>query len=405
MKIGVVVHGPFIVDSGYALKIIDFLKDYGEVRARLGGTMGRTAVHDAHLEDLIDISTKRLPSESVDKFQEEKSDVIFLINSGKSNVTGHAFGYKVFNKSKSKPMLIQIERPGEEDGSVIPWRKSLRPLAEEIAHKMGLKVVTPDVIMNEIFADGTDCSNDDPNKDYLNKNEDSNHLNQNTDSNQNKKEAGSKIYRKLVGVSPDENIFLNGIVIGKSTQEEVILVAEEGIITEIIGGELKEHGVEKLGQIELHKAIVKTGLLRRSTVNPRIVKSRDWTGKFKVAFLNHAAEDIYRLKDADLVVTIGDDTTLVAADILYRFDVPIIGITDGDVDQVVESGFKSSGSMIVELESGWDDIIGNRIFSELFNGLETIQIEDIENFKKELLQLIDNTSAQYYIKETETVEV
>ena len=80
--------------------------------------------------------------------------------------------------------------------------------------------------------------------------------------------------------------------------------------------------------------------------------------KFKIAFLNHAAEDIYRLKDADLVVTMGDDTTLVAADILYRFEVPIIGITDGDVDQVVESGFKSSGSMIVELESGWDDIIG-----------------------------------------------
>ncbi len=92
MKIGVVVHGPFIVDSGYALKIINFLKEYGEVRARLGGTMGRTAVHDAHLEDLIDISTKRLPSESIDIFQEEDSDIIFLINSGQSDVTGHAFG-------------------------------------------------------------------------------------------------------------------------------------------------------------------------------------------------------------------------------------------------------------------------------------------------------------------------
>jgi hypothetical protein len=380
MKIGVVVHGPFIVDSGYALKIIDFLKEYGEVHARLGGTMGRTAVHDAHLEDLIDISTKRLPSESIDIFQEEGSDIIFLINSGKSDVTGHAFGYKVFKKSESKPKLIQIERPGEVDGCVIPWRKSLKPLAEEIAAKMGLKVVTPNVVMKEIFFNGTDC----------------NHKNS---------IMGSKTYRKLVGVSRDENIFLNGIVIGKSTQEEVILVAEDGIITQIMGGELKTHGVEKLGKIDLNKAIVKTGLLRRSTVNPRIVKSRELNGKFKVAFLNHAAEDIYRLKDADLVVTVGDDTTLVAADILYRFDVLIIGITDGDVDQVVESGFKSSGSMIVELESGWDDIIGQIIFSELFNGLESIEIDDIETFKKELLQLIDNTAAQYYIKETEIVEV
>ncbi|PKL68597.1 MAG: hypothetical protein CVV28_00330 [Methanobacteriales archaeon HGW-Methanobacteriales-1] len=380
MKIGVVVHGPFIVDSGYALKIIDFLKEYGEVRARLGGTMGRTAVHDAHLEDLIDISTKRLPSESIDKFQEEGSEIIFLINSGKSDVTGHAFGYKVFKKSKSKPKLIQIERPGEVDGCVIPWRKSLRPLAGKIATKMGLQVVTPNVVMKEIFFNGIDC----------------NHKNS---------IKGSKTYRKLVGVSKDENIFLNGIVIGRSTQEEVILVAEDGIINQIMGGELKTHGVEKLGKIDLNKAIVKTGLLRRSAVDPRIVKSRELNEKFKIAFLNHAAEDIYRLKDADLVVTIGDDTTLVAADILYRFEVPIIGITDGDVDQVVESGFKSSGSMIVELESGWDDIIGEIIFSELFNGLEFIEIDDIETFKKELLQLIDNTAAQYYIKETEIVEV
>lgn len=380
MKIGVVVHGPFIVDSGYALKIIDFLKEYGEVCALLGGTMGRTAVYDAHLEDLIDISTKRLPSESIDKFQEEGSEIIFIINSGKSDVTGHAFGYKVFKKSKSKPKLIQIERPGEVDGCIIPWRKSLRPLAEEIAAKMGLKVVTPNVVMKEIFFNGTEC----------------NHKNS---------IKGSKTYRKLVGVSQGENIFLNGIVIGKSTQEEVILVAEDGIINQIIGGELKTHGVEKLGKIDLNNAIVKTGLLRRSTVDPRIVKSRELDGKFKVAFLNHAAEDIYGLKEADLVVTIGDDTTLVAADILYRFEVPIIGITDGDVDQVVESGFKSSGSMIVELESGWDDIIGEIIFSELFNGLEFIEIDDIETFKKELLQLIDNTAAQYYIKETEIVEV
>ena len=190
----------------------------------------------------------------VDKFQEEGSEIIFLINSGKSDVTGHAFGYKVFKKSESKPKLIQIERPGEVDGCVIPWRKSLRPLAEEIAAKMGLKVVTPNVVMKEIFFNGTDC----------------NHKNS---------IKGSKTYRKLVGVSKDENIFLNGIVIGKSTQEEVILVAEDGIINQIMGGELKTHGVEKLGKIDLNKAIVKTGLLRRSTVDPRIVKSRELNEK------------------------------------------------------------------------------------------------------------------------------
>ena len=44
LKIGVIVHGPTIIDKGYAKKIINLLSNYGVVSARLGGTMGRTAV-------------------------------------------------------------------------------------------------------------------------------------------------------------------------------------------------------------------------------------------------------------------------------------------------------------------------------------------------------------------------
>jgi len=205
--------------------------------------------------------------------------------------------------------------------------------------------------------------------------------------------------RKIAGVSPDENIFVNGIVIGKSTSSNVMLVVEEGIITEIRGGNLKEHGVEKLGRIDLKSAIIKTGLLRRSEVTPRIIKSAQNNHKFTVAFLNHAAEDIYKLKDVDMVVTVGDDTTLVAGDILYRFGVPIIGITDGDIDKVVEKGFKASESLIIELESGYDDVIGEKIFSLLFNREEIIEIENIETFKNEIVQIITNTPTCYKTKE------
>ena len=132
MKIGIVVHGPNIIDSGYALKIINILNDFGEVHCRLGGTMGRTAVIDASLENLIDISAKRLPSESVKLFLNEGVDIIVLLNYGKSSVTGHTFGYKVFKNSFFKDLIaakincdcvdfIQIERPGEFDGSIIRW--------------------------------------------------------------------------------------------------------------------------------------------------------------------------------------------------------------------------------------------------------------------------------------------
>ena len=368
IKIGVVVHGPEIVDSGHAQNFLDFLEDYGTVRARLGGTMGRTAVIDAHLEDRIDISQKLFPSQSVDKFNEEGCDVIFLINYGKSSVTGHAFGYKVYHNCHGQPPLIQMERPGEEDGSVVAWREDQKNLAEDIAQKMGLQRVTPEMIREHLFSENP-CQ-----------------------------EVATTLCRKIAGVSPQENIFVNGIVVGKSTSSDVALVAENGMITQIIGGELKEHGAEKLGPIELEKAIVKTGLLRKSRVKPRILKIEKSKVTFTVSYLNHAAEDIYRLKNADMVVTVGDDTTLVAADILYRFNVPIIGITDGDLDKVVEEGFKAEGSMIVELESGWDDLVGDKIFSELFNREETIEIENIENFKSKLLQIISNITSQYQVK-------
>lgn len=319
MKIGVVVHGPFIVDSGHAEKILKLLSSYGDVKARLGGTMGRTAVLDAGLEDKIDIGKKLLPSESINKFADEKFDVIFLINYGKSSITGHAFGFKVFGHSKDNIPLIQIERPGEEDGSVIPWDHELNALAKKVSDDLNLKVVDPQEIERKVA---------------LNR--------------------ASKTIRTVAGVSPNENIFVNGIVIGKSTSCNVTLIAENGIITDIRGGNVKYHGIEKLGKIDLEKAIIKTGLLRRSEVVPRILESRNSREKLKIAFLNHAAEDIYKLKDADYVVTVGDDTTLVAADILYRFGVPVIGITDGDIDKVVEKGFKTKRSVIIELEMGLD---------------------------------------------------
>lgn len=364
MKMGVVVHGPYIVDSGYAERILRLLEGYGEVKARLGGTMGRTAVHDAELENVIDITQKLLPSQSIDRFAEEQFDVIFLINYGKSSITGHAFGFKVFKRCKSNPLLIQIERPGEIDGSVIPWQEQLTEFAEIIARQLELKLVMPEEIVSKMEANKL-----------------------------------SKSMRKVAGVSSGENIFVNGLVVGKSTSEDVTLVAEDGIITKIIGGELKEHGAQKLGKLDLESAIIKTGLLRRTKVTPRVIQSCKNNSKYRVAFLNHAAEDVYLLKDVDFVVTIGDDTTLVAGDILYRFGIPIIGITDGDIDKVVEKGFKSKESLIIELEEGLDDIIGALIQDKLFKMGEIMEIENIESFKNEILHIINNNTSNYKIKE------
>jgi len=472
MKIGIVVHGPNIIDSGYALKIINLLHEFGEVKSRLGGTMGRTAVIDASLENIIDISSKLFPSESVKLFKEEEKDIIFLLNYGKSSITGHTFGFKVFKnsflsieneknylksidfnlnnyqnnnqynhntnhfnnhlnnnkhfnnnpinknknnfneKSPDNITFIQIERPGEEDGSVIEWSRKSHPLTNKIANTLNLKVLKPETIIKKHFSN--ELAN------WLNQSENNLAIG---DSNL---FEGTKKIRIIHGVSPNENIFLNGVVIGKSNSEELSIIAKNGNIIDIIGGTIKPHGIEKLGKVDIDKAIVKTGLLRKSAPKPRIIANEEETNlsisdnsqknHLKIAIIDHAAEDIYNLKNTDLVVTIGDDTTLVASDILFRFNIPVIGITDGDLDKVVEKGFKAKGSFIIELEPGLDDIAGHYIFKNIFNSKNILEIdlnhendnfsnkkdlktEKIQEFQDRILNIVKNISSEYKINE------
>ena len=367
MKIGVVVHGPNIIDSGYALKLINLLKGYGDVKARLGGTMGRTAVIDASLEKTIDISKKLVPSDSLKIFHDDEADIIFLLNYGKSDVTGQVFGYKVYNHYVDKipdnnVPIIQIERPGENDGSIIPWNNDLE-IVNELSHKLNLSVVTPDDVYE-------------------------NHI---------RNDVKGTNQRTVHGVSPGENIMVNSVVIGKTNSDKLTLIAENNRIVDIIGGELKLHGLEKLGEIDLESAIIKTGLLRHAKVTPRVISS-DKSDNFKITFLDHAGEDVYQFRDSNLVITVGDDTTLISSDILYRFDIPIIGITDGDLDKVVEDGFKVKNSIIFEVESGFDDICGQNIKEKIFKGkLYSCDFDNIEDVKIEIEEIIKNINCKYKI--------
>jgi hypothetical protein len=374
MKIGVVVHGPNIIDSGWALKLINLLSGYGDVVARLGGTMGRTAVIDESLEDIIDISKKLVPSESLKLFNDLNVDVIFLINYGKSNVTGQVFGYKVYNHYLSKVAnnnipLIQIERPGEDDGSIISWNGDNADLIRPLSQKLNLNIVTPEEIYD-------------------------NHFKQD-------KIDDEKVQRIIHGVSPNENIMVNSIVIGKSSSDKITLIAKNGYICDIVGGTIKQHGVEKLGRVDLESVIVKTGLLRKSKVNPRVLEKNKSKDTFKIAFLDHAGEDVYQFRDADLVVTVGDDTTLIASDILYRFNIPIIGITDGDLDKIVEDGFKAKNSIIFEFESGTDDIVGGKIFESIFKNKKILfkprNSKNIFEIQEEIIKITNLLNCKYNI--------
>ena len=203
--------------------------------------------------------------------------------------------------------------------------------------------------------------------------------------------------RIVHGVSPGENIMVNSVVIGKTDSDKLTLIAKDNHIVDIIGGELKEHGLEKLGEVDLDSAIIKSGLLRKAKVTPRVISSEK-PNEFKITFLDHAGEDVYKFRDSSVVVTVGDDTTLISSDILYRFDVPIIGITDGDLDKVVEDGFKVKNSIIFEVESGFDDIVGKDIKRIIFNDeQESYDYQNIDEVKDRILEIINNINCKYKI--------
>ena len=325
MKIGVVIHGPEIIDSGYALKIINLLKRFGEVKAKLGGTMGRVAVIDNNLQDIIDISEKLMPSQSLKKLAD--NDVLILMNYGKSKITGHTFGKIVVERANLNKPIIQIERPGEKDGTIIIWNDNNSEVVKEIASYLSKEL---NLKIEKCISRGLEVW-----------------------------EKDRRVFRKVHGVDVGEAILINGVVVGRAKSKDIILVAENGKLIDIIGGELKEEGAKKLKNLNLKNAVIKTGILRRHPTTPKI-ESREIDEGY-IIIVNHAGEDVIEMiknKEVIAVITIGDDTTTICGDILARFGIRVIGITDGDRDEILKNPVILKGSVIFLIKNMRDDDAG-----------------------------------------------
>lgn len=330
-EIGVVVHGPEVVDSGSALKLIDYLKKFGQVTAVLGGTMGRVALMDAGLESVITVSPHRRPSQSIRDLQ-LASDVVLLLCESKSRESGLAFGAAVARAAAATMPLVQIDCGGK---FVAQLAGDTEMLASTIARDLGLEVLKP-LNADAIFR------------------------------------SGNAVKRTLSGVLPGEPISINGTVVAKATSSPVELEARDGRIVGLKGADPKPHGLEKLPRIDLETALIRSGSIRRSSVLPRLQEGRG-SG---AAFIDHSAEDAFEAAEgAALVVTIGDDTTAVAGDILSRLGVPIIGIVDGDPDRLAGKTEMPKGSTVITVQPGYDDLIGRRVKEELFGGKSRSSLE------------------------------
>lgn len=347
------MHGPEIVDSGNAMLLIDYLKKLGDVTANLGGTMGRVAVIDAGLESVISIRTRRRPSLSIRDLA-PTSDVIFLLNQAKSRETGLAFGSMVAKAVGIGKPLIQIDCGGRFVARLSPEKEDSGGdnsreggsgedgLMKQVASELGLDLLRSFPIHGV------------------------SHL-------------GNTIKRTLTGVNSGELISVNGTVVARAIGARVEIEAKDGRIVGIRGADPKEHGLEKLHdlhnlhKLDLENAIIRSGSIRRSLARPRLGAIGNKDGGEGAVFIDHCAEDAFEAaRGASVAVTVGDDTTAVAADVLARLGIPVVGIVDGDLDRLAESLTMMPGSIVIRVEPGYDDLVGRRVLDEIFQGKKRV---------------------------------
>lgn len=283
------------------------------------------AVIDAGLEDTIEINARKTPSQSVHDLQ-ASSDVIVLLNQAKNRQTGLAFGSRVAANARITRPFIQIDSGGM---FVAKLAGNDIGFAEIVAKNLSLELLewSPNSICNS------------PNNNAMK--------------------------RRLVGVLPGKLISINGIVIAKAIESDIEIRAQDRKIIDIKGAIMKHHGLEKLPPLDLDKAIIRSGIIRRMEASPRI---RDGRGN-GAAIIDHCAEGAFEVaKGCHVVLTVGDDTTAIAADILSRLDIPVIGIVDGDLDRLLYNTMIPKGSIMITGEAGYDDIVDKLIKEQIFKG-------------------------------------
>ncbi len=357
MRIGFILHGPEIVDMGSAGKIIDIFKNEHEIIAKLGGTMGRTAVLDASLENIIDISRGLTPSETIISLKND-IDLAILLNHGKTMDTGRYFGQIIASRIDDLMPFIHIERP-DSGGSIIYYH----PPAKRCALFVRSFLAKYDTVYDLPVEFGR------PAPSYV-------------------KIQDDRIIRRIGGAFTGENIRLDGVVIGEVIEPDVEIICKDGSIIELRGIKEKPHGLEKLEnrRIDLFTAKVKTGGIRRTGHKTKIGNARSGSSCQEIAIIDHCAESTFEIvKNAGLVITVGDDTTTIAADILARLGIPVIGIIDGDIDGVLENTVVPDGSVIIRVRPGFDDIVGREVSMEFFGDNRHLRHDRDDLIRKVLL--------------------
>jgi hypothetical protein len=328
IEVGLVIHGPELIDSGNIGGLLNILSALGPLHAQAGGTMARVAILDKQLTS-IDTSKKMHSSEALN-FLSDK-DVLVLANCGKTLETGIALGEIV--SSRVRRSVIQIERLGVTDGRLILWQgydgdkfRYVQYAARHLSTRLPLQ------------------------------------FEQRQKKAMSSRSAAQIVARHIAGAKRGEPVLIEGIVVGTVVGDEVVITAEGNKVVNVSGVATKAHGLQKIGEIDLGAAYIKTGFLRaqNKACGQEMLRPARPLKRGRVIFVNHRAESTFESVNEGTVcaITVGDDTTLICGDILSRIGIPIVGITDGDGDGIYAGTCKADGSVIFRLSKASDDNVG-----------------------------------------------
>jgi hypothetical protein len=370
-KIGIIIHGPEVIDSGNAKKVIDFIreKDF-RFKTLLGGTMGKIALIDSDLKNLVPLDFELKPSECIDYFLIRNYDCIVLINQARSTESGKRLGYQIYNNSKlashyTHIPIIQLDLIGTSEGFVIEWNLDHSKILDILAEKFNAKILLKDKVSNDIdlviF------------------------------------EKNGYTIREVAAVENDDWIMVSGYIIGKIVDKNVKIVSKNGYIdkNKTEGIEINEHGLEKLGKVDLHKVRITT-LKKLRRTEPFSLGEKKYPRRKKAVLIKKAEEVFQYIERADIIISIGDDTSFLTHEFLKRFpDKKHIGIIDMDGELYKDKNLEnlypniSENTMIFQVDKGTDDIIGNKINKEFFHNKKFYNYDDFYDFFKNFEKYLD----------------
>jgi hypothetical protein len=301
-----VVHGPELFDQGDVAWLMEVLSP---LRVIVAGVMARTAAEESGLR--VEFNAQP-PSRVI-----QALDVpAFLATRGKTPETGELFG-DIIASRLCDTGLVHIEC---SSSTVYRWNGGDEELAGLLSDLTGFR----------------------------------------------KKSLKSTVYRQrnvreIRGCIPGEAVYVDGIVIGRATEDVVVLRSRGGLVEPCSGLEPKSHGLEKLSlnqSIDISTAWCKSGPIRSAAPHT----NGNAPGSGRILVIDHCGHEIYARMPEDCcgVLAIGDDTTAVSGHICAHRGIPVLGIVDGDQDTIVPSAF-APGSVVVEVLRERDDDVGREI--------------------------------------------